>query len=224
MISRRAMILAATGMGLSCLAPDVAFAQGDLEEEGLAVGEMSVEPYMRTPLSPEETELLLQAKAEREAEAIIAEAEAAFEAEHPSATASSRPTYSTVYGSVKVAHTGFKEVAGQGQWGTQAQKGTNVHVYAAFSGGGTMSVTVSFATPFGSMGVSLPLPKMCTAATAGVSMQVPDDGHWYKMLLDVYYEIKPYVVYVTKNGKKSVYRRNYVRNFNGRSIGQKRTK
>ncbi len=177
---------------------------------------------MSSALSPEDMDLLLQAKAEQEAQKIIAEAEAAFDAEQPSASSTSRPTYSTVYGKPKIVYTGSREVAGQGKWGTKIDGGGSV--YAAFSGGGTASVTVSFAAPFGSMGVSLPLPKMTTAALAGVSVSIPGDGHWYKIYLNVSYEIKPFVVYEKKNGKKSVYRKSYVRALGGRSVSKKRTK
>ncbi|THG34764.1 hypothetical protein [Adlercreutzia caecimuris] len=224
-LSRRDVVLAAAGLSLSCFAPTVAFA-GEEAEEGKALsGEECVEVYADSTLSSEDMDLLLQVKAEQEAQRIIAEAEAAFDVENARASTTSRPTYSTVYGSPKPANTGSKEVAGQGRWGTRMEPGSGKgSIHAAFSGGGTMNVTVAFPTPFGSLGVSLPLPKKTTAALAGVSVTVPDDGHWYKMYLNAMYTVKPFVVYEKKNGKKSVYRRSCIRTFNGHSVARKKIK
>lgn len=115
---------------------------------------------------------------------------------------SSRPTYETVYGATKTVIGDFKAVANQPTDGYSMNTGGTVSL--SWTGGGSYSIGVSFAAPFGSFSISAAIGK---AGVTGVSANIPRGGRW-KVYTRSVYSCKPYVVYRVVNGKRTLWSRN----------------
>lgn len=150
-------------------------------------------------LSESEVDQMLKDQIDLEVEQIIAEAEAIKEG----STFFDRPRYYTVMGTAQYIWSPWRAVAGQPAGGTSIQGGGTA--YATTSGGGTISFSYSFPTPYGSFGLSCPLGQK-SARVTGYGVSFPD-SRFYKVEQRGQVKAQPYIVYVKQNGKSKVYRK-----------------
>ena len=203
-ISRRSFFEAGAIGGLalatsSLLFPDYALADtadGLVDECVAAERTYSIHPEV----SEREFQLQFDQHFEEEVARVVAEAEA--EDEILMSKSSSRPTYTTQYGKKVNKWTPWKTVPGQPKKGTRIQGGGSIFV--SNDGGGSVSCSWNFGTPYGTLGISYTIGKKI--AVGGENVTIPSTG-FYLVQQRKLFECRPYVVYVTKNGKKSVYRR-----------------
>lgn len=192
-ITRRAIITTAAVGGISLLIPNRLLALEIPRSE-----QEQIDYLVRPDLTESEFEILLRKRAETEAAQII---EQALKSSGDSVRASGRPSYDTVYGSVKNKSTGRHDVAGQPAGGVQIAGGGSIFVSP--SGGGSVSVSVPLPGGLGNLNVSIPKAKRSLSVT-GYAVNISGSG-FYKATANATYKIQPYVVYETKNGKRKVY-------------------
>lgn len=207
-ISRRSFIKAGVASGL-VLASPLALPSLALAEElpvGISNSQNELIVLGESSMSAEEIAALHSLRLEEEVSQIIADAIA--NDERLGLTGSSRPTYTTQYGSEVEKWTPWKTVPGQPSKGTQIQGSGSI--YVSDSGGGTVSCSWSFGTPYGTLGISYTLGKRLDVG--GYCIDISGSGY-YLAQHRKQYKCQPYVVYVTQNGKRSVYRRALVSTF-----------
>lgn len=200
-MSRRSFALSTLVFGAGLLmAPDRALAAG---VSGVGGEPASKEYYLVHPeLTWEEFEALAQKEAEAQ---VQAEIERLLKQEYPSGIIPFDRTndFSTTYGKKTFVTTPYVAVAGQLPGGTKFQGGGTIHVVP--TGGGTINLTYSFPTPFGSIGVSGPLGKK-VSYTTDYGVYIPA-GAYYKATQSDGLYCTPYAIYRTVNGKKTLVNR-----------------
>lgn len=212
-ISRRSFIKAGVVSG-PVLASSLVLPSLALAEElpvGISNSQNALIVLADPGMTAKEISDLHDLRLEEEVSQIIADAMA--NDERLGLAASSRPTYTTKYGSKVEKWTPWKTVPGQPDKGTQIQGSGSIFV--APSGGGTVSCSWSFGTPYGTLGISYTLGKRIEAG--GYCINVSGTG-FYLAQHRKQYLCQPYVVYVTQNGKKSVYRRALASTFQRQSF------
>ena len=212
LISRRSAVAAALLGCSSLILPTRANALG-VESYALDSAPRLVYP----DLNDEQVDELVHLKAEAEANRIISQAQASA---NNGIRASSRPTYSTVYGSVVTKSTGWHDIAGQPSGGIQIKSGGAIYVQP--SGGGSVSVSVSLPGGVGSISVSIAKAKRSLTAT-GYLVNISGSGY-YKARANLTYKIQPYVVYEKKDGVRKVYAKNATREFYSIALGKRQVK
>ena len=191
-ISRRALL----GLGVAaatCLSrPDKLYAYQSIDVDGSI--------YSAFPgLTDEEIDEILKDKIQSEIQHIINDAQNDAQ-DH---VFFDRPTYSTVYGTIQYIWSPWTTLAGQPAGGTSIKGGGMA--YATESGGGTISFSYSFPTPYGSFGLSCPLGRKSSSVTS-YGVKFPD-SNYYKVQQRGQVKAQPYTVYVKQNGVSKVYRR-----------------
>lgn len=195
-IDRRSILAAAVLCCSSILVPREAFS---LPQGGLPESE-PVTIYANPGKTLGQIEAELHAHAENEARRIIAEA---MSQNNGGITPFGRPTYSTVYGTTQYKRTGVHDVAGQPAGGIKINGGGSVYVTP--SGGGTVTVSVSLP---GGLSLDIGIEKGSkSVSVTSWAINIPGDS-FYKVTANITYAIKPYVVYVTQDGVRKVYRKN----------------
>ena len=97
--------------------------------------------------------------------------------------------YKTTYGASK--YTTVKGYAGNQPRGGN-KFGTGGAFYHSDSGGPSVSASVSFGSPYGSLGISIPIGNN---AKTGYIVNVPDNKYYYKLYIEKKVEVKPYITY-----------------------------
>lgn len=201
-ISRRSFIKAGVASGLVLASPLAlpSLALGEELPAGVLASQNDLIVLADSGMTAEEISELHDLRLEEEVSQVIAGAMA--NDERLGLTASSRPTYTTQYGSKVEKWTPWKTVPGQPDKGTQITGSGSIFVSP--SGGGTVGCSWSFGTPYGVLGISYTLGKRIDVG--GYCINVSGTGYYLAQHRKQYL-CQPYVVYVTQNGKKSVYRR-----------------
>lgn len=204
-LTRRALFFLATNGVTAALVPrHVHASQIDtLDELTFNYNESIAMEEIRCDLSQNQIKNLIEKQIENEVSHILEKAQQ----NDGNLPLRLRPRYETKTGKTRYASTGYRKAQGIPAGGINMRNGGTINI--APDGGSSISVTVAFGTPFGSMGVSLPLSKRVTSPTAtSFSVNIPADKHYYTVSVNTKYAIAPYIVYYyDAKGKKHVYYR-----------------
>jgi len=188
-------------LGLSIVAasaaiPTMASAEEAVSEVNIAdidTSDVTIVNY----LTDEQAESILHEQIEQQVSELIASQESAGN----DMRLMSRPSYVTEYGPKKNASTGWNNVANQPAGGTKIVGGGALYVNK--TGGGNVSLSVSFSAPWGSYGFSVPF-GINRASVGGVAINISGNGY-YKAQQNSTYTCTPYIVYKVQDGKKTRY-------------------
>lgn len=111
-----------------------------------------------------------------------------------------RPTYENVYGTpIRKTFAGY--AGNQPSGGNRFATGGGF--YYSDSGGPTVSLSIAFASPYGTMSVGASLGNV---STTGKFVTVPDTVNYYKLYVEKTYDCKPYITYYTNSlGETSIF-------------------
>lgn len=203
-LTRRNLLLLAANTAAITLVPHLALANTTTSDASLNRCSQSLSGDMiRQDLSKSQIDNLVNKQTEYEIAQILEAAQKADQA----LPLRARPRYKTVTGKTKIVSTGYKKTQGLPPGGVNMRHGGSINITP--NGGSPISISVNFGTPFGSLGVSLPISKRIGTPTANsFNINIPADKHYYTVTVNTRYSTKPYIVYkYDANGKKSVYHR-----------------